>query len=81
MTQAILQVKYWGNSLGVRLPASIVKLAHIHVNQQVKITVDDDQIIIAPIRESLYEKLARFDRQRHGGEAMSTQALLGAENL
>ena len=81
MSQAILQVKHWGNSLGVRLPSSIAKQMHLHVNQQVKLTIEDDRIIIAPIRESLDEKLARFDQQRHGGEVMTTQTALGAENL
>jgi antitoxin MazE len=81
MTQAILQVKHWGNSLGVRLPSSIAKLLHIHVNQQVKIMVEDDRIIIAPIKESLDEKLARFDKQRHGGEVMTIPTPLGAERF
>jgi antitoxin MazE len=81
MTQAILQVKYWGNSLGLRLPASVAKLLHIHVNQQVKLTVEDERIIIAPIKETLDEKLARFDPQRHGGEMMTPKAPLGAERI
>jgi antitoxin MazE len=81
MTQAILQIKHWGNSLGVRLPSSVAKLLHIHVNQQVKLTVEDDRIIIAPIKETLDQKLARFDQKRHGGEVMTTQAPLGAERF
>lgn len=81
MTQAILQVKHWGNSLGVRLPSAVAKLLHIHVNQQVKLTVEGDRIVIAPIKETLDEKLARFDQNRHGGEVMPVQAPLGAERF
>jgi antitoxin MazE len=67
MAQAILQVKHWGNSLGVRLPSAIAKLLHLHANQQVKLTVEADRLIIAPIKESLSDKLTRFDAERHGG--------------
>ena len=81
MTQAILQVKHWGNSLGVRLPSSVAKLLQIHVNQQVKLTLENDRIIITPIKETLDEKLARFDQKRHGGEVMMPQELIGAERF
>jgi antitoxin MazE len=39
-------------------------------------------VIITPIRDealSLEQRLARFDPERHGGEAMPTDAPLGAE--
>lgn len=81
MTQATLKVKHWGNSLGVRLPSAIAKLLHIHANQQMKLTVEDDRIIIAPIKETLDDKLARFDQQRHGGEVMTPKDSLGAERF
>jgi len=81
MAQAILQVKHWGNSLGVRLPSAIAKLLDLHANQEVKLTVEADRIVISPIKESLSDKLARFDVERHGGEAMVTQSSLGAERF
>lgn len=81
MTEAILAIKHWGNSLGVRLPAAIARAAHLDADQQVRITVEDGRVVITPLaREnlSLNERLARFDPQRHGGEAMATPPV-GAE--
>ena len=81
MAQAILKIKHWGNSLGVRLPSAMAKQLDLHANQHVKLTVEGDRIVIAPIKETLGNKLARFDVQRHGGEAMTTPASLGAERF
>jgi antitoxin MazE len=81
MTEAILAIKHWGNSLGVRLPAAVARAAHLDADQQVRITVEDGRVVITPLaREalSLEERLARFDPQRHGGEVMATPAV-GAE--
>jgi len=81
MTEAILAIKHWGNSLGVRLPVAIARAAHLDADQQVRITVEDGRVVITPLaREnlSLDERLARFDPQRHGGEAMATPPV-GAE--
>jgi antitoxin MazE len=81
MTEAILAIKHWGNSLGVRLPVAIARAAHLDADQQVRITVEDGRVVITPLaREnlSLDERLARFDPQRHGGETMATPPV-GAE--
>jgi antitoxin MazE len=81
MAQAVLQIKHWGNSLGVRLPAAIAKLLNLHANQQVKLSVEADSIIITPVKESLNDKLARFNPERHGGEVMTSASALGAERI
>ncbi|SIP96116.1 antitoxin MazE [Aromatoleum tolulyticum] len=81
MTEAIVAIKYWGNSLGVRLPAAVVREARLNARQQVRITVEDGRVVITPLaREnlSLEQRLARFDSQRHGGEAMARPEV-GAE--
>jgi antitoxin MazE len=65
MAQAVLQVKHWGNSLGVRLHAAMAKPHNLHANHQVKLSVDADSIIITPIKEALSDKLARFDPERY----------------
>ena len=73
MTEAILAIKHWGNSLGVRLPAAVAREAHLDADQQVRITVEDGRVVITPLaREtlSLEQRLGRFDPERHGGEAM-----------
>lgn len=82
MTSTVLDIKHWGNNLGVRLPAAIAQAAHLHADQRVSITVEGERIVITPLRDeapSLAQRLARFDSARHGGEAMSTDETLGAE--
>jgi antitoxin MazE len=73
MTEAILDIKAWGNNLGVRLPASVAKAARLKLDQRVRITVEDGRVIIAPHGErapTLAERLDQFDPAVHGGEAM-----------
>ena len=82
MADTVLDIKYWGNNLGVRLPAAVARAAHLHVDQQVRISVEGERIIITPLRDAaltLEQRLARFDPERHGGEAMRTDDALGAE--
>ncbi|MBD2189585.1 AbrB/MazE/SpoVT family DNA-binding domain-containing protein [Pseudanabaena mucicola] len=69
MAEVILDIKTWGNNLGVRLPAAIVRAAHLHVNQRVKLSVVDNQVVIKPVDKplTLAERLAKFDSVRHGG--------------
>ena len=82
MTSTVLDIKHWGNNLGVRLPAAIAKAAHLYADQRVSITVEGERVIITPIRDeslSLEQRLARFNPQRHSGEAMPIDEALGAE--
>jgi antitoxin MazE len=83
MTQAeaVLDLKQWGNNLGVRLPAVVARAAHLHVNQRVRVAVEDGRVIITPVDDeslTLEQRLALFDPARHGGEVMATEPL-GAE--
>lgn len=52
MTEAILDIKQWGNNLGVRLPAAIAREAHLHVNQRVRISVENNHVVITPIDDA-----------------------------
>ena len=82
MTEVTLDIKQWGNNLGVRLPAAIAREAHLHAHQRVLIAVVDGQVIISPMRDeplTLEQRLSAFDPERHGGEAMTTTQRLGAE--
>lgn len=83
MTEATLDIKRWGNSLGVRLPTAVAREAHLHADQSVRLTVEDGRVVITPVQAppTLEERLARFDPKRHGGEAMAAQEALGAERL
>ena len=81
MSAAILDIKHWGNNLGVRLPAAVARAAHLHADQRVQISVEDGRVIITPLADaplSLEQRLARFDPARHGGEAMPATSA-GAE--
>ena len=78
MAEAILDIKHWGNNLGVRLPAAIAREADLHADQRVRVTVEDGRVVIEPIRDeplTLDQRLARFDPLRHGGEAMASEAV------
>jgi antitoxin MazE len=72
--EAVLDIKRWGNNLGVRLPASVARAAKLTADQRVRITVEDGRVIIAPDGDkplTLDERLALFDPATHGGEAMA----------
>jgi len=73
MTEAVLDIKQWGNSLGVRLPAKVAREAHLHVDQRVRISVESGQVVITPVTDApltLEQRLECFDPVRHGGEVM-----------
>ncbi len=81
MTEAILSIKRWGNSLGVRLPVAVTSEAHLHLDQKVRIEVENGHVIITPITDvalSLEQRLERFNPLRHGGEVMVAE-IIGAE--
>lgn len=76
MSEAILSIKHWGNSLGIRLPAAVARAANLRVDQQVEIMVEGGRVVISPISElplTLEQRLALFDPHRHGGEVMVTE--------
>lgn len=82
MTEVELDIKQWGNNLGVRLPSAIAREAHLHVHQRVRLFVDAGQIIIRPVLDeplTLEQRLADYDPARHGGEVMIVTQKLGAE--
>ena len=75
MTEATLDIKLWGNNLGVRLPAAVAKAARLSANQRVRLTVENGRVIITPEGQrplSLADRLALFDPALHGGEAMAS---------
>lgn len=82
MSEAVLDIKQWGNSLGVRLPAAVAREAHLHVDQRVRVSVEGAHVIITPVDDApltLEQRLAAYDPKRHGGEQMATSQSLGAE--
>lgn len=81
MVEAILDIKQWGNNLGVRLPVSIAQEAGLKRDQRVKLSVIDKTVVITAVGTmmSLEQRLACFDPEKHGGEIMQTTQNLGAE--
>ena len=63
----------WGTSLGLRITKAIAKVAGVEANSQVTINAQPGRIVIELVaaRPSLDDLLARFDSERHGGEAMA----------
>ncbi|MBI1783969.1 AbrB/MazE/SpoVT family DNA-binding domain-containing protein [Candidatus Sumerlaeota bacterium] len=82
MVEAVLNIRQWGNNLGVRLPAAVAREAKLHVDQRVRVAAGGDQVVITPVdnvRVTLEQRLAAYDPTRHGGERMATTQTLGAE--
>ncbi len=83
MAEAVLNIKQWGNNLGVRLPAAVAREAHLSVDQRVRVSVEGDSVVITPVdatRLTLEQRLALYDPKRHGGEQMATTETIGAEH-
>lgn len=82
MPEVFLDIKRWGNNLGVRLPAAVARAAGLRADQRVCLTVEAGRVIIARVEAedlTLEQRLSRFDPERHGGEAMGPEESLGAE--
>ena len=72
----IAKIQKWGNSLAVRIPSSVARRAGFQVGQPVRVSMQGASILVSPNGKpflSLAQRLARFDPQRHGGEAMATE--------
>lgn len=45
-----VQVKKWGNSASVRIPASVMAAASLELDQAVDVREEDGRIVIEPVR-------------------------------
>ena len=82
MNHTELDIKRWGNNLGVRIPVRLAREANLHVDQRVRVEVNDGRVIITPLKDpqpTLEQRLEQFDIYRHGGEIMLTTPI-GAEH-
>jgi antitoxin MazE len=68
--ETTLDIKQWGNSLGIRLPSAIAKEIGLVLNQKVRITVKDKALMISAVDAplTLEQRLALFNPEKHGGE-------------
>ncbi len=72
---AALTLQKWGNSLAVRIPVAVARSARFKVGQPVEVSAQESGVLIKAIgepRRTLAQKLAAYDPERHGGEAMAT---------
>lgn len=49
-----VQVRKWGNSASVRIPASVLAAAAIRVDQPVDVREEGGRIVIEPVRTPVY---------------------------
>ena len=71
-----LKLQMWGNSLAVRIPSAIARMAKLAPGQPVEISVQETGVSIVPVGKrdmTLTERLAAFDPSRHGGEVMASR--------
>jgi antitoxin MazE len=71
MTDAVIRIKQWGNSLGILLPSAIARAAHLRADQPVRVSVEGNQVVISPMTNphlSLEQRLAAYDPARHVGK-------------
>lgn len=57
-----LQVKKWGNSASVRIPASVMAAASLQIDQLVDVRADQGRIVIEPVVAPSYDLDALLDR-------------------
>ena len=48
-------IKKWGNSASVRIPASVMEAASLHLDEAVDIHEQDGTIIIKPVRAARHQ--------------------------
>jgi antitoxin MazE len=57
-----VQVKKWGNSAAVRIPASVMAAAALNVDQAVEVREEGGRIIIEPVKTPVYDLDQLLDR-------------------
>ena len=49
------KVKKWGNSVAMRIPASVMQATHLDLDDMVDVREQSGRIVIEPIRKKTYE--------------------------
>ncbi len=47
-----LSLQKWGNGTGVRIPKKVVQAAKLHINQPLSVVLQDDAIVLTPVKDS-----------------------------
>jgi antitoxin MazE len=61
-----LKVKKWGNSASVRIPASIMAAASLHIDQLVDVREEQGRIVIDPVLAPTYDLDALLSQMTPG---------------
>jgi antitoxin MazE len=59
----IMQVSKWGNSLAIRLPASVVEALKIHEGDDIEVVIADERVFKVkkkPGKEAILRRLRQF---------------------
>ena len=59
-----VQVKKWGNSASVRIPASVMTAAALEIDQAVDIREESGRIIIEPVKTPIYDLDQLLDQMK-----------------
>jgi antitoxin MazE len=68
MTQAVVNIQRWGNSLAIRVPVAIARPLNLRFGTPVELTVEGDTLVARVAGEqklSLFQKLQAFDPEKH----------------
>lgn len=57
-----VRLQKWGNSLGIRIPCSVLKLLELKDNDSVNLKLEDDKIIISKTEKSKVSLKKLFDK-------------------
>ena len=65
------RLQKWGNSLGIRIPSSLLKTLNLKNNDQVDINYEDDKIIISKSKKNKISLEDRF--KENNGENLAKE--------
>ncbi|WP_174287233.1 AbrB/MazE/SpoVT family DNA-binding domain-containing protein [Sphingomonas bacterium] len=57
-----VQVRKWGNSASVRIPASVMAAATLHIDQEVDVREEEGRVVIEAVRTPIYDLDSLLDR-------------------
>jgi antitoxin MazE len=52
-----LSLQKWGNGRGVRIPKKVADAAHLQVNQQLVVTLQNNSIVLTPVVDEKKQSL------------------------
>lgn len=59
-----VHIKKWGNSASVRIPATVMAAAALHVDQAVEIREEGGRIVIEPLQAPIYDLNHLLDQMK-----------------